>query len=77
MSVLVQKVSTGDTIVFDKESRDLFIFDEKSAGEIEGREGADALKVARDWSREERVRHFDRADLSRLQAALAGVVLLV
>lgn len=76
MSVLVQKVSTGDTIVFDKETRDLVLIDRSESESLKGKQSID-MRVALSLAKKGRAQHFDRHALAKIQAALAGVVLLV
>jgi hypothetical protein len=75
-SVIRREVSTGDTVVFDKRSRDLFILDADAAGDLpDDDEGA--LEVALKRAREGRGRHFDRTELERVHVAFGEVLLLV
>lgn len=73
MTVLVQKVSTGDVIVFDKRARELILVEAKHARGL----GAGGKQKALSLVKQGKAQRFNRKALQRLQAALAGVVLLV
>ena len=76
MDILVQKVSTGDIIVFEKAKRELVLIDRENT-DTWGREKDQSFEAALKFAHEGRAQHFDRGALERIQAALAGVVLLV
>lgn len=75
MSVLIQKVSTGDVVVFDKAARDLILIDHENSLEFD-RSGGN-LEAASKLLAAGKAKKFDRRSLEKIQAALVGVVLLV
>jgi hypothetical protein len=76
MSYIVQTVSTGDVIVFDKDRRDLVLIDRENTGDWEAEKDKNP-DTAMCYVKDGRAKHFSREELSKIQAALAGVVLLV
>ena len=76
MDVLVQKVSTGDVVVFDKKTRDMILIDHDHGLEWD-REQDKSLEAAQEFAKNGKAQFFSRHDLEKIQAALVGVVLLV
>lgn len=72
--LLSAKLTTGDVMVFDKGTRNLFLVDATHATGIE-LESVDLADVET-LVREGHAQQFDRAALERLQDALSHVVLL-
>ncbi len=73
---LVQNVSTGDVVVFDKESRELIIVHHTHTLEWNQQEDK-SFAAAEKFVADNKAKKFSRSDLQSIQAALAGVVLLV
>lgn len=76
MAVLVQTVSTGDVIVFDKDTRSLVLIDREHSGKWEAGKSK-TFDAAMRFVKQGEAQHYSREQLSKIQAALAGVVLLV
>jgi hypothetical protein len=76
MAFIVQTVSTGDVIVFDKERRDLILIDREYTGDWEAMKDK-SPNSAMAFVKDGRAKQFSREELGKIQAALAGVVLLV
>ncbi len=76
MDVLVQKVSTGDVVVFDKKTREMVLIGHDHVLEWDQQKDK-SLTTAQKLAADGKAQSFSRRDLERIQAALAGVVLLV
>jgi hypothetical protein len=75
MSMLVNDLSTGDVMVFDKEKRDLYLIPKPNAKQWhEAKEKT--IAFAKQLADKGVAKHFDKAALATLQAAMAHVVLL-
>lgn len=74
-SILVRRITTGGTIVFDKAKRELFVVDRGRASSLKAG-GVQALAAAKRLAKDGKAQHFNRSSLETLQAALTGVVLL-
>jgi hypothetical protein len=68
MAILVRKLSSGESIVFDKDSRELFIL-------AKGHSGT-SLDEARKLHSQGKAMRFDKSQLATLNSALSAVVLL-
>jgi hypothetical protein len=75
MEVLIKKLTTGDIMVFDKKTRELFLISPQHAAVWEA--GADqSVNFARHLAESGQASHFTRHDLEVLQSALARVTVL-
>jgi len=75
MSILVNDLSTGDVMIFDKEKRDLYLIPRDSAKQWhEAKEKS--LAFAQGLVEKGIAKRFDKTALATLQAALSHVVLL-
>lgn len=75
MSMLVNDLSTGDVMVFDKEKRDLYLIPKRSADQWH--EAKDkSIHFARRLVDQGAAKHFDKGALATLQSALSHIVLL-
>lgn len=75
MSILVNDLSTGDVMVFDKEKRDLYLIPHHSAKQWH--EAKDkSISFAKGLAEKGVAKHFDKNALATLQAALSHIVLL-
>ena len=75
MSILVKKVTTGDVIVFDKAERVLFLIDASHSESILSAT-ENQIETAKELVSTGKGKQFDRNSLEKLQAALAGIVML-
>lgn len=73
---LVQNVSTGDVVVFNKKTRDLIIIDQCNSHEW-NQQSDKSFDAAEEFVSANKGKKFSRSDLQTIQVALAGVVLLV
>jgi len=73
MQTLIRKLSTGDVVIFNEQSRDLYVIASRHAGNFDDQKIKDVITAAQALVKAGYARHFDRADLKTLQAALAGV----
>lgn len=77
---IVSRLSTGDVMVFDKGTRELYLLGEKAGARLTDgaeRDPATALEYARRAAEEGHAHRYDRQDLARLRAAFDRIVLLV
>jgi hypothetical protein len=73
-ALLVQKVSTGDVIVFDKARRELVIIDQRYVPEWDKTDKS--WRSAMDFVKTSKGQQFDKRALQKIQAALAGIIFL-
>lgn len=73
---LVQTVSTGDVVVFNKKTRELILINHLHSLEWD-KESDKTFETAEKFATANKGAKFSRNDLQSIQAALAGVVLLV
>lgn len=75
-NTLVQHVSTGDVIIFNKSSRELIIIDKCNVLEWD-QQNDKSFDAAEKFVISNKAKKFSRNELQTIQAALSGVVLLV
>lgn len=74
MEILINKVSTGDIVFFDKKTTELILIDRNSADEWE-QEKDQTIETARKWATKGKAQAFSKNDLEKIQTALAGIPL--
>ncbi|HKH35701.1 MAG TPA: hypothetical protein VKA82_00755 [Rubrobacter sp.] len=73
--VLQRQLSTGDVLVFDEDTRDLFLIDSQFAETWDNTE-SDPKAAAQRMVEQGQARYFDREMLGRIQAAFSNIVML-
>jgi hypothetical protein len=75
MAMLVSDLSTGDVMVFDKETRDLYLIPKAHAKQWHDAKDK-SVHVAKQLAEHGSAKHFDKTALASLQAAMSHIVLL-
>ncbi len=75
MAALINKLSTGDVMVFDKDTRDLYLIPKKNVSEWT-RAKKKSVQAAKQLAARGIAQRFDVKALATLQAALSHIVLL-
>jgi hypothetical protein len=73
--MLTNDLSTGDVMVFDKEKRDLYLIPKDHAKQWHDAKDK-SIHFAKQLVQQGAAKHYDKAALTILQAALSHVVLL-
>jgi hypothetical protein len=73
MALLTRKLSTGDVMVFNKESRDLVLISPSHAQEWE-RSKDKSAEFAKKMAQDNHATFFSRQSLDVLQSALAHII---
>jgi hypothetical protein len=73
--MLVNDLSTGDVMVFDKEKRDLYLIPKSNAKQWHDAKEK-SIHFASQLAAQGAAKHFDKSSLATLQAALSHIVLL-
>jgi F0F1-type ATP synthase epsilon subunit len=73
---MIRKLSTGDVVVFDDKTRDLYVVDSAHAHNIDDQKIKDAVSSAQALVKAGHAKHYDRSALKQLQSSLAGIPLL-
>ena len=75
MSMLVNDLSTGDVMVFDKEKRSLYLIPKHNARQWHDAKDK-SIKFAEHLAEQGAAKHLDKNELATIQAALSHIVLL-
>ncbi|HYT45969.1 MAG TPA: hypothetical protein VEP90_26815, partial [Methylomirabilota bacterium] len=75
MSLMIRKLSTGDTIVFDQITKDLFVIDAKHTPNWDNAESPSVTHAKQMVERGE-ARYFDRKTLELVNQVLVNIALL-
>ena len=69
----VRTLSTGEVMIYNDQTRDLFIVDSAQAAKFSGKRIQDAISEAQGLVKSGQAQHFDSTATARLQQTLASV----